>query len=773
MYILATEIGAFTSTVRAFFASIDRAIYAFITIIYNLIEDLANVSILSTTSIDQFATRVYSLIGIFMLFRISFSIITYIISPDKLTDNKSGAGSIIKRVIISLILIIFVPTGFNLLYDLQSAIFKENIIPNFILGTNQKSSQMAEKTFLISPTCETAYNELKTSVDGLKLPTVSNTGNYISLITFRNFYQLAGIKLGDDDETQKFFFYYCGYNQGNVTVGYYLQSMIYNYPDADLPSDEDSENMFEEVWTSYYKNSTSIGSWILSSFTPIYGVYTSIGRGVQAIKWINNHFFKTSLEEYYVDYSIFISTAVGIAVILFLVSMAMDVAVRSIKLAFLQLLAPIPIVSYISPDSKSNSMLKNWAMEVFRTWASLFIRLIALFFGIYLIQQLDGVRMRDGYTNLSTPFWIQFFLLIGILIFCKQMPKLLEDLIPGMKGSGTFSLRPFKKFGDEALGGKAILGTAGALGAGAIGLAGSGIAHGIARNNFKRNLAKDKGAVDDLRNQRLANASQLHSNNMQLHANRSQIKSLDSEIDQLKSKSVLSIAEASRLRDLRNQKSALESSNNDIKASNAQIRNNSKDLKRDMQAKQSAIDKKIQNSQLSRHPVAGFMGSVSRGAAYGMKEGYKNPKGFLKSGLSAIEKASQNRNYRDQYSLSDRARDRYTDIVGIKNQSGTTSEVKRDMRTATLALDEVSRNISMLERTISNYQNTMDMHNQPATIINSTNNRMIYNPSYSGPDADQIRGVMDTYNQQLDQKLEYEKQIKNYEDILNSNKKKE
>lgn len=751
----------FIDLIRAFFAQIDSAVYGLISIVYNLIEDLANASILTVSNIDQFATRVYSLLGIFMLFRISFSIITYIISPDKLTDNKTGSGNIIKRIIISLILIIFVPTGFNILYDLQSAILNENIIPNFILGTNKSDT---EKQFVISPIC----NNSEITKD-LKLPTVSNNGTYISLISFRNFYQLANLKednnasVGEDykeGDDSKFLYFYCGYNKSDITVSYYLSSYIYNYPhDKDFPEIAD-ETVFDKI-----TNVIGTALNITTLLNPTRWTYT-------ALSWLKDLFVPTT-EFYYVDYSLLITTLVGIIIVLFLVTMAMDIAVRSIKLAFLQLLSPIPIISYISPDSKSNTMLKNWGMEVFRTWASLFIRLIALFFGIYLIQQLDGIHMRTGYDQKSSSFWIQFFLLIGILIFCKQMPKLLEELIPGFKGSGSFSLRPFKKFGDEALGGKIILGTAGAVGAGAIGLTGAGIAHGIARNQFRKDLAKDRGEISNLRNQRIANASRLHTNNMQLHANKNQIKTLDGEIGSLQSKRVLSINEAAKLKSLKDQKANLEASNVNITTDNKAIRTESKQLKSDMQTKQKSVDEKIANSKLAHNPIGGFMGSISRGAMYGMKEGYKNPKGFLKSGVNAIQQSSQNRNYRDKYGFMDRARDKYTDIVGIKNPSGTTSEVKRDMRAATLALDEVNRNINTLSQTVSRYQEKFDGRGNAATIIDNSTNRMIYNTAYSGPDAVQIKNTMANYNQQLDRKVNIEKQIKDYEGILSSKNKKE
>ena len=59
---------------------------------------------------------------------------------------------------------------------------------------------------------------------------------------------------------------------------------------------------------------------------------------------------------YVINYLPFISTAAGIYVVFLLITFCVDVAVRVIKLCFLQMVAPIAIVSYIDPkESISNS----------------------------------------------------------------------------------------------------------------------------------------------------------------------------------------------------------------------------------------------------------------------------------------------------------------------------------------------------------------------------------------------------------------------------------
>lgn len=199
---------------------------------------------------------------------------------------------------------------------------------------------------------------------------------------------------------------------------------------------------------------------------------------------------------YYIDYNYFISTVVGIFVIFILISMAFDVAIRSVKLTFLQLISPIPIISYVDPKSGKDGMFKRWYTEVFKTWASLFIRLLALFFGVYLIKQLGQLYRIGNHKYLSSNFWIQLFMLLGVLMFCKELPKLLEQLIPGMKDSGSFKLNPLKRINEDSIGGKFLTGGimgAGAMTASALGGAGANAIHSIRHGKNWKDSFKSAG----------------------------------------------------------------------------------------------------------------------------------------------------------------------------------------------------------------------------------------------------------------------------------------
>ena len=54
--------------IRILFFFIDSIIFPFISTTYNLLMDIANTTIFTEEIIDLFASKVYALLGIFMLF---------------------------------------------------------------------------------------------------------------------------------------------------------------------------------------------------------------------------------------------------------------------------------------------------------------------------------------------------------------------------------------------------------------------------------------------------------------------------------------------------------------------------------------------------------------------------------------------------------------------------------------------------------------------------------------------------------------------------------
>lgn len=112
--------------------SIDNVVYWFVEVILQLIMDLSKVEIFTQTTINTITKRIYIILGLVMVFKMMISFIQILIDPDTLTDKEKGAGSVLKRVVISLVLIVLVPSIFSTARKIQTYVLP--IIPRVIMG---------------------------------------------------------------------------------------------------------------------------------------------------------------------------------------------------------------------------------------------------------------------------------------------------------------------------------------------------------------------------------------------------------------------------------------------------------------------------------------------------------------------------------------------------------------------------------------------------------------------------------------------------------------
>ena len=164
---------------------------------------------------------------------------------------------------------------------------------------------------------------------------------------------------------------------------------------------------------------------------------------------------------YVFDYLFVFSTVVGVIVTLILLGFCLDIAKRSVKLYFLQIIAPLPIIANMMPG-KGEETFKKWYKAAISTYVDIFIRLIAIFFAVFLISLV--------YKSLGTTFkyhpFLGVFIIIGALMFAKEIPQLIQDLT-GIKLDGNFTINPLKKIQQAPLA-AATLGYAGARVGGAV-----------------------------------------------------------------------------------------------------------------------------------------------------------------------------------------------------------------------------------------------------------------------------------------------------------------
>ena len=193
------------------------------------------------------------------------------------------------------------------------------------------------------------------------------------------------------------------------------------------------------------------------------------------------------------EYLYIISTICGVIALLMFVSYTIDIGIRVAKLAFLQIIAPIPIMLYVTKPN--GGIFSKWINNLIKTYLTLFIRLATIYLAIFMINVLiDGFTSNTGNifgdtSNVPTLILLfaQMILILGVLLFAKEAPKLFEELT-GAKLSGDGGGFSPKAIG-KRLAGAPLVG--GALAAGAhkvnqamgAGAGAAGAAFGAWRNN--------------------------------------------------------------------------------------------------------------------------------------------------------------------------------------------------------------------------------------------------------------------------------------------------
>ena len=176
-------------------------------------------------------------------------------------------------------------------------------------------------------------------------------------------------------------------------------------------------------------------------------------------------------ERYVISFNLngFFAVVAGAAVLYIIITYCVYLGARVVQLAFLQIIAPIPIISYLTPQ-KDNALSK-WVKICLSTYVDAFIRIALIYFIALIISNIFATG-QEGLTNLmeSTDIsqgdplfkYLIVFIILGLLMIAKKVPDLLGEIFPSLgagKGKLGFGLS-WKKMTDNMLGWKAITGTA-------------------------------------------------------------------------------------------------------------------------------------------------------------------------------------------------------------------------------------------------------------------------------------------------------------------------
>ena len=387
--------------VSAFYILIAIIFQAFTELIvklYDLIIMLSDVNFFNSPVFQNVRNNIFGLIGLFMVFKLAFSVIQYITDPEKLSDSKMGASKILTRLVIVLILLGTVNTIFEKAIEFQGLVLKGAVIEKIVFGTDDVSNRTS---------VENSMNPSKTSFSTARYLSYAIMSPFLRFNVDDDIWGDTGLSSDELNEV-------C--NEFLRPTDYDLEDVCENPSPCMQVIENENEDIKEEMCTGLNERN----------------VYKSV-RGVLGLKIDKKNLISLDL----------LGIVFGGICAVVLLIICVGVSIRTIKLSFLQLISPLPIISYIDPKSGDNGMFNKWVKETIKTYIDLFVRLVAFYFAVLVIVKVlltfgngNGIQSVTGdfaYSFSSTPM-VYIFLIIGCFLFALQLPKLIENLFGSMGG---------------------------------------------------------------------------------------------------------------------------------------------------------------------------------------------------------------------------------------------------------------------------------------------------------------------------------------------------
>lgn len=482
------------NALRSILMTLDHVVYWCIGVVYNILFNISETTIISSDTLKAFYGRVQLILGVIMIFKISVSLLQYVINPEAFSDKKKGVGQVITRMVTMLaMLTAIIPLNiplsaedetnktynyylnqngllFGTMFSLQHRILKQNTIAKLVLGNTENSFTVTDSD---NTEYETDFSEN------------SNAGEAVAAYVLKSFFRINVKDELSSDNIDNQDNYFCDANKkvnnaahlgralvaGGATVGTIIAPGL----------------------------GTAIGAGIGAAANGIYRLFKwadADNAGTYYNDWVNTNNISTLAEmvnincdsRYLFSYFPVVSTVCGVLLLLVFATTCLDVAIRALKLAILRLIAPIAIISYIDPKSAEKGAFSNWVKLLISTYLDLFLRLAIIYFVMFIVMEIihGGLELPLG--NGVIGLLSTVVIIIGLFYFARQAPKFITDAL-GIKSLGM------------GVGLSGLLGAAGALMGGA-GLSGAAAGFMDASNASADAAAQGKQAPPAYSSQR-------------------------------------------------------------------------------------------------------------------------------------------------------------------------------------------------------------------------------------------------------------------------------
>ena len=197
-----------------------KMVYNLITKLYSVFLAIGSSQLVSSDVIQGFMTRMYIIVSVVMLFILAYSFMNMIVNPDNAAKKDSSPTKIVRNVILSLLLIVFVPAAFRFAYSIQNAIISDQVINRIVLGaTTEKiedrsnANKYGQSEFAVALFESNFYIN---NPEGLDCDLIENDQS--TECSFRYARQLAI----DNGDINYYSFYISDVQEGSVTFNFLL-----------------------------------------------------------------------------------------------------------------------------------------------------------------------------------------------------------------------------------------------------------------------------------------------------------------------------------------------------------------------------------------------------------------------------------------------------------------------------------------------------------------------------------------------------------------------
>lgn len=164
--------GIVNNALRALTAWLCELIYPGIKLMYEVFSEMGQLAF--SDSFNEIYKKISLVLGIFMIFRITFWLIELMLSPEKLTDKEKNPGKILIKVLTVVVLLATTPTIFQYAMNIQQKVLESQIIERVINITNEETMD------------------------------ISTSGGYLAANLFNNFYT-KGEYTDENDDCVEFY----------------------------------------------------------------------------------------------------------------------------------------------------------------------------------------------------------------------------------------------------------------------------------------------------------------------------------------------------------------------------------------------------------------------------------------------------------------------------------------------------------------------------------------------------------------------------------------